>query len=230
VSDLFSDEAKESMKILDVGCGDGGNIRMFNGLSPIAEKMYFYGVDASPRLIELANEYNKKNEIKNCFFEVGNAEDLPYEDGEFDIVVCTEVLEHLLHPEIALSEIYRVLKNGGAATITTPNRENILRKIAGTRLKEYIEKDYKKIETRPIPDDEKLYGHISVMSSKELVQMVKNLGFKIEKIKRASLVYGQPFFDRHQVMFGIILIIDSILDHIPRTYNFSWGIVLKLIK
>src|SRR5882672_8976641 len=42
------------------------------------------------------------------------------EEGSFDIIICTEVLEHTLDPFSAVKEIFRVLKNGGIAAISTP--------------------------------------------------------------------------------------------------------------
>ncbi len=51
-----------------------------------------------------------------------NVEDgLPYRDGSFDMVWCTEVIEHLHKPEQLISEIERVLRPGGRAVLTTPN-------------------------------------------------------------------------------------------------------------
>ncbi|MGQ4648731.1 methyltransferase domain-containing protein [Lyngbya aestuarii] len=46
--------------------------------------------------------------------------DLPFLDNEFDIVLCTEVLEHVADTRSAISEIYRVLKPGGKLILTTP--------------------------------------------------------------------------------------------------------------
>ncbi len=167
-------------------------------------------------------------ESKNCFFTVGDAERLGYKDDSFDIVVCTEVLEHLPNPNETLKEIHRVLKLGGVAIITTPNRENILKKIAGKMIEEKVEADCQKTESYQKVDDS--FGHISVLSSKEIIELSKEVGFKIEKIRKGSLVYGLPYFDRHQILFGVILIFDAILDHLPHNYNFSWHVVLKLRK
>jgi len=46
---------------------------------------------------------------------------LPFEDASFDLIWCTEVIEHLYHPEAFLQEIERVLKPHGKAILTTPN-------------------------------------------------------------------------------------------------------------
>jgi ubiquinone/menaquinone biosynthesis C-methylase UbiE len=47
-------------------------------------------------------------------------EPLPFEDGEFDLVVCAETLEHVRDVQLALSEIRRVLRPGGRLALTTP--------------------------------------------------------------------------------------------------------------
>lgn len=113
VYEYFVEEAKKGMKVLEIGCGDGTNIWMFNDLFYGAKALEFYGVDISPKAIKAAEDYKEKIELRNCFFTVGVAERLGYKDNSFDIVVCTEVLEHLPNPNEALKEVYTVLKQGG---------------------------------------------------------------------------------------------------------------------
>ncbi|MBT8228697.1 MAG: methyltransferase domain-containing protein, partial [Bacteroidia bacterium] len=48
--------------------------------------------------------------------------DLPFEEGTFDIVVSSEVIEHVPDPLKAITEMHRVLKPGGILVLTTPNR------------------------------------------------------------------------------------------------------------
>lgn len=50
---------------------------------------------------------------------VGDAHQLPFENEKFDLILCTELLEHLHSPEIAIKEIRRVLKPGGLLLLTT---------------------------------------------------------------------------------------------------------------
>ena len=50
---------------------------------------------------------------------VGDAHHLPFQDGEFERILCTEVLEHLLDPAKAIAEMRRVLQPGGMLILTT---------------------------------------------------------------------------------------------------------------
>ncbi|HEX5356545.1 MAG TPA: methyltransferase domain-containing protein [Aquabacterium sp.] len=47
-------------------------------------------------------------------------EDLPFEDNSLDLIICNHILEHVHHPEVALSEIHRVLRPGGIVIAQTP--------------------------------------------------------------------------------------------------------------
>ena len=98
------------VKILDVGCGTGIASEKLKRFGTVD------GIDISPKSIEEARKYNR---CDKCY--AGIAEELPFEDGMFDVVVCTEVMEHLLDPSKALSEMNRVLTGGGHLIISTPN-------------------------------------------------------------------------------------------------------------
>lgn len=52
---------------------------------------------------------------------VGRAEELPFGDARFDIVICTQVLEYVPDPRRAVREMYRVLKPGGFAVLSVPS-------------------------------------------------------------------------------------------------------------
>jgi glycosyltransferase involved in cell wall biosynthesis len=54
-------------------------------------------------------------------FTKAMGEDLPFEDGEFDTVLCAEVVEHVLNPHLFLKECSRICKKGGRLIVTFPN-------------------------------------------------------------------------------------------------------------
>ncbi len=96
--------------LLDVGCGDG---RIVNCLAGKYEKIY--GLDISHNALEKV----KTNKIH------GSLEKLPFLDNSFDILLCTEVLEHLPYPiyKKAIKEIERVSKK--YILVTVPYNENL---------------------------------------------------------------------------------------------------------
>ena len=95
------------MKVLDVACGTG------NLALPAARKgADVTGVDIAPNLIEQA-QANASTEGLNAKFEVGDAEALPYADGEFDVVMTMFGAMFAPRPDVTASELKRVCKPGG---------------------------------------------------------------------------------------------------------------------
>lgn len=107
-------------KCLDYGCGLGHIIYYF-----LEENVYIAGVDMSEETVKSVNQKfaNEKYWLGAKVFD-GNR--LPYESNLFDLIVCTEVIEHIIpkHMPLFLRELYRILKPGGILLLTTPNDED----------------------------------------------------------------------------------------------------------
>ncbi len=88
--------------ILDSGCGEGF---LLNRLQEEAIGKSLMGIDISEDAVNLG-----KLLFPNLDLRVGNIYKLPLESNSYDIVICTEVLEHLKDPKSALKEIVRVSK------------------------------------------------------------------------------------------------------------------------
>jgi SAM-dependent methyltransferase len=86
-------------RVLDVGCGSGNHLIFFSQLG-----LDIAGIDASPYMINKARERLGKR----CSLKTGMAEDLPFDDNEFDLAVLTNTLEFLDDPLPALREAGRV--------------------------------------------------------------------------------------------------------------------------
>ena len=101
-------------RILDLGCGEG-YIMSLLGKNTV-------GLDVSGEALEIAKR--KLGELGRDGVELvhGTATKLPFKDAEFDTVVCSEVMEHLLESdaERMLDETERVLKPGGMLVFSTP--------------------------------------------------------------------------------------------------------------
>ena len=104
---------QDPKRILDLGCGGGGNCVDFRRLYPHAE---IYGVD----ILEQGPASIRYQQVD---LDRGN---LPFDDEFFDIVTLTHVIEHLRNPNRLGSEIYRVLQPDGGFYLETPNWTTIL--------------------------------------------------------------------------------------------------------
>jgi len=92
---IFLKQHTSSKKTLDIGCGNKYYDNLF------------------PNKINIDIDKNKKPDI------IASVYNLPFQDNEFDNILCLEVLEHLFEPAKAISEINRVLKPGGKLILST---------------------------------------------------------------------------------------------------------------
>jgi 2-polyprenyl-3-methyl-5-hydroxy-6-metoxy-1,4-benzoquinol methylase len=112
IVNAISSHVKPGAKILDVGCGNG-NISLALG----SLGFDVLGVDIDPTSIEKAR---KSNTFSNVRFDLLDANAFDMKD-QFDAVVCSEVLEHLIDPSELVQSIYSILKKDGVFVATVPN-------------------------------------------------------------------------------------------------------------
>jgi ubiquinone/menaquinone biosynthesis C-methylase UbiE len=109
--EMFSASVPVGTKVLDVGCGAGQVV------GELMRRGYeAWGVDISEAMVDYARGHYHPDR-----FRVADIEHLPFPDAMFDAVMCLGVLEYLNQDEAALREMWRVLKPGGHAVITTPS-------------------------------------------------------------------------------------------------------------
>lgn len=108
---------KDGGKVLDIGCGPAV---MTDDL--LLRGCTVWGIDVSQRMIDFALAKMERHDLRhNARFSVGDIENLEFQDGHFDAIICMGVLEYLLDDRPAIREMSRVLKPGGTAIITTPS-------------------------------------------------------------------------------------------------------------
>jgi SAM-dependent methyltransferase len=98
--------------ILDAGCGTGLNLRHL----PVGST----GIDINPRNIALLRMRLPTHPVVE-----GDIEAMPFAEGSFGTVLCTEVLEHVPDPAAAIREFRRVLRPGGVLIGSVPARSPI---------------------------------------------------------------------------------------------------------
>jgi 2-polyprenyl-3-methyl-5-hydroxy-6-metoxy-1,4-benzoquinol methylase len=102
---------------LDAGCGDGRYLAALRDELPPR----IAGVDISERILATARASVPDAELRQA-----NLEALPFSDGEFDLVLCSQVIEHVLDASAAVRELARVLRPGGVLILSTDNARNVV--------------------------------------------------------------------------------------------------------
>ena len=151
------------LRVLDAGCGEGHLLEALHTRYPPNR---YFGVDFTTVALEKARQ--------RCPFAMLQRMDLSnlaFKDGAFDVVVITEVLEHVIEFEEVAAELLRVLTRGGVFVITFPNE------ILWTASRFLLGR-------RPI----RVPDHVNAFSP----PMMKTL-INLEVLKKRSLPFPLPF-------------------------------------
>lgn len=103
-------------RALDLGCGDGAVSRFVR-----AEELTLADVS----VLALSRAGRRLPQARRVELEPDGA--LPLADSSFDLVVCTETIEHVRDVQLLLSEVRRVLEPGGRLALTTPGARPLMR-------------------------------------------------------------------------------------------------------
>ena len=106
---------RPGMEVLDAGCGVGSiALDLASAIAPGR----ITGIDADPGQIEAARSAADARAIDNAAFEPGSVNELPFDDGSFDVVYANAVLLYVRDPVRALVEMRRVLRPDGLAAVS----------------------------------------------------------------------------------------------------------------
>lgn len=191
---ILSIKQFQKLRVLDVGCSTGEFLRF---IQPFFKEIA--GVDISDAAIKKA----KAKGIEKVFQVDIEYQKLPFENNNFDLVFCLEVLEHLFSEKNCLSEIKRVLKPKGLLLVSVPNDVLKWRKRF-------------KVLFGQIPFQENLphhTSHLRFFSKKSLKKTLEDNGFNV------LFVGGLPISCRG-VSFGLIgeKLTQIFTDFLPSNY------------
>jgi len=112
---------KKIKKVIDVGCGNGRHLKSLGFKLTDSE---IIGIDQSASEITKLNKEFNESVCKNgnaYKFITGDIREMDVPDNSQDLVVCSEVLEHVPNFEAVLEECYRILKPGSVMLISVPS-------------------------------------------------------------------------------------------------------------
>lgn len=223
------------VRVLDVGCGNGS-------LSlPIASLGYrVVGVDVDAGSIEHVRQVNA---FPNARFELVNGDRLDLGE-QYDLVVCSEVLEHLHNPMPLVRAIAGAMKAGGLAIITVPNGQG-LRELLG-RVESFMKdtlglrpalKQLRKLAGMPDADEKCVMhtsnveeagtGHVQAFSLPGLKKRLARGGLDVVRVVKSFLIFS-VFAGRRGDDWSAIDRLDSRLaDALPASMASGWYVLCQ---
>lgn len=156
------------LRVLDAGCGDGVNLSFLSGL----EGLELSGSDYNPLRVERAREAFPKVRMSR--------EDLlglSFPDGRFDLVLCSQVLEHIPEDGRVLAELHRVVAPGGVLVLGVPNEGCLLARLRNRWLE---------------PSIGRTTDHVHFYTQRAIGERARRAGFRLEEVMR------EGFFTPHQ--------------------------------
>jgi SAM-dependent methyltransferase len=165
-------------KVIDVGAGAGRHSfeAYRRGADVIAFDQSADDMAEVTTMFEAMSEAGEVPASARAEAVVGNALELPYEDGTFDCVIASEILEHVPEDDAAIAELTRVLKKGGNLAVTVPRW--LPERICWALSDEYHANEG---------------GHIRIYKASELREKIASRGLKFTHTHHAHSLHS-PFW------------------------------------
>src|SRR5262245_55407291 len=241
--ELVHREAKKALagvarpSVLEVGCHKGGELIAL--ARDLGRPGRFAGVDLSLEFVRFAKLWSSVREVPGASWGVCDAQALPYRDQSFDVLITTEVVEHLPDPQRAVAEFARVLRPGGTAIVSTVNPSTgvaavgrFLNRFTGGRLRSAVREgmgdhdhDHEHEHDHHSYEETAEFGtrdpgHVSEFPLGRWASILRRAGFTGVRVHPGAMVYGGSFYDRHRLLFAAFLAAESTLQKLPGFSNF----------
>jgi ubiquinone/menaquinone biosynthesis C-methylase UbiE len=130
------------------------------------------GVDLTAAPIAIAQSTSRERGLTNVRFEVGEADNLSYGDGEFDLVICRFAFHHFLNPAAILQQMCRVCRDGGTVAVQDLYaHENPARAARCNRIEQLRDT-----------------SHTRALALSELIAMLGRAGLEVESVHSERLI------------------------------------------
>jgi 2-polyprenyl-3-methyl-5-hydroxy-6-metoxy-1,4-benzoquinol methylase len=207
VIDSIQKVIQPGAKILDVAAAQGNYSLLLAEMG--------YNVTWNDLRSELIDYVKLKYEKGSIQFAPGNCFDLGF-NSEFDLVVITEIIEHVAHPDEFLKKIAQLVKPGGYIVMTTPNGEYIRHNLP--KFSDCPDpSQFEALQFKPNSD-----GHIFLLHEDEVRPLVAAAGLKLIEFK----LYTNPLTNGHiktEALLKILprFVVDS-MEKLTESLPFAW--------
>lgn len=158
---------KHGARLLEIGSGMGHLV------GQLEDTFETFGMDLNQWAVKQSRSVVNKTNLQTA-----SAQELPYKDGAFNVVIIKHIVEHLPEPEKAIREIGRVIEPGGVLILATPNLDSLLKPWKGDKWIGYQDPT-----------------HISLKRPSEWLGLIRNAGLHPLK------VFSDGFWDVPYIRF-----------------------------
>lgn len=145
---------KRGARLLEVGSGMGHLV------GQLEDTFQTFGIDINHWAVKKSKEVVGKSHLQTA-----SAQELPFADKTFNVVIIKHIVEHLPDPARAIREIGRVTEPGGTLILATPNLSSLLKPWKGDKWIGYQDPT-----------------HISLKPPEEWLSLIRDAGFRLKKI------------------------------------------------
>ena len=203
------------LRLLEVGCGNGPYLAWLSK----RDLTSIVGIDLSPRiLIEARKRVQHEGQISIVRLVAADAVTLPFVDASFDLLLASQVIEHIPAARSALREMWRVMRPGGVLIISTDNRDNRVTQALSWPLR-FMRR------LLGFPEWHPPFPHRSYAQA-EFIAMIRQAGFDV--LEASTYRFSWP--SRLVKMRFLVRFLDSIEERLIRYAPFDrWGDILLLV-
>lgn len=159
--------AKHGGSLLEIGSGLGHLV------GQLEDSFKTYGMDLNHWAVK-----ESRTVVDRTALQTASAQEIPFREGAFDVIIIKHIVEHLPDPEKAIAEIARVTAPGGILILATPNLDSLLKPWKGEKWIGYQDPT-----------------HISLQPPSVWLDWILNSGFSLEK------VFADGFWDVPYIPF-----------------------------
>jgi ubiquinone biosynthesis O-methyltransferase len=223
IAESFSDRPVDSLRVLDVGCGNGSELAL-----PLARLGFqVTGIDIHGPSIEHA--WQMGVDLKNLSYVCGRVEEL--NSPPYDVVILSEVLEHLNEPRFLLSAALQHLNKNGIIIVTVPNGYGefeidswLFRTFRLQRVVDAIARNSKQVTAAT---DNHESGHVQFFTRRQLRRLFADCSLSVVREGVASLLAG-PFIGHTLARSGRFIEWNArVTDKLPRVLASGWYFALR---
>ena len=229
IESSFPDKVPAELQILDVGCGSAAQL----GLPLVRRGYRITGIDTHEPSIAKARQL--ADGFPNASFIAGSIENLG--SGSFDVVILSEVLEHVTEPEKLLRTSLQYLQKDGLVIVTVPNGYGEFEWDSWAFRRLGLEEFVEKLKTRRLASNLSRHempstennenGHIQFFTKRRLWAMFSSCGLEILNECASTLVSG-PFVSYTFARIpGFIDLNAKLADMLPMAISSGWFFALR---